>query len=165
MPVTDALLALQGTPSTPSNIFTTYAGPQYSDDEIDFGVAADGSTTPYLVEFPSRTEKGYTFPPEQPGNGGVEMGVHVIIGAVLVPGSMTAGSIGVYTSASSSATTSIASRAFTLAQLAVAGAHYFIPVPGMAVLRYLRIGFSPTTAVCTSGTAFCYYGPRAGGEQ
>ena len=164
MPATDALLWLHGTPATPSNVFTSTSS-NYSDNEIDFGAVVAGTSYPYIPQFPSATEKGYTFPPEQPGNAGVEQGVHVIIAVAIVAGSMTAATINVVSDATSSATDVIASRTFTLAQVETAGIHLYIPVTGPAVLRYLRANFLGVTAACSSGTAWAWYGPKTGGEQ
>ena len=164
MPVTDAIAWLHGTPTTPSDVFDSTTS-DYSDNELDFGPYAAGTATPYLPEFPSRVEKGYTFPPEVPGNGGVEMGVHIVIGAAIVPGSATAGTVNVTSAATASSTAIIATRTLTLAQLAVAGAHYFIPVNMVQVLRYLRCNFIGVTDVVTSGTAYAWFGPKTGGEM
>lgn len=164
MPVTDALNWLHGTAATPSNILTSTTS-DYSDYELDFGAPLSGAAYPYLPEFPSIAEKGYTFPPEVVGEGGVVMGVHLVIGAAVVPGSATAGTINVASGASSSATAIIASRTLTLAQLAVAGAHYFIPLAGASLLRFLRINLLGVTAAVTSGTGYAWYGPKCGGEQ
>lgn len=162
MPQTDAIQWLHGTPSTPSNIFSSTT--QQSDSELDFGAPATGGSYPYLPEFPSLTEKTYTFPPEVVGDGGVEMGVHLIVSTAVVPGSMTAGTINVESASTTNATAVIASRPFTLAQLAIAGAHYFIPVNGASVLEFLRCEFAATTAGATSGTGVAWYGPKTGGE-
>jgi hypothetical protein len=161
--MSDAVLALHGTATTPSNVFTSTSS-DYSDSEIDFGAAADGSASPYIPEFPSRTEAAYTLPPENPGEGGVQFGVHVIISAAVVPGSMTSANITVVSDPTTSATTVIASRTFTNGQVGASGAHYFIPVPGSAVKRFLRANFLGVGAACSSGTAFAWYGPKTGGE-
>ena len=164
MPVTDAITSLHGVPATPSSIFQSTTA-IYSDYELDFGAPAAGTSTPYLPEFPSSTEKGYTFPPEVVGDGGVEMGVHLVIGTAVSGGSISNGTINVYSSAASSATASIASRAFTTTQLAVAGAHYFVPVSMVAVLEFLRCGFTPGTGAAGAGTGWAWFGPKTGGEQ
>jgi hypothetical protein len=164
MPVTDALTALHGTPTTPSDVFTSTTA-DYSDYELDFGAANDGSTSPYIPAFPSRTEAAYTFPPEIPGPGGVEFGVHLIIGAAIVPGSASACTVNVLSDATTAATTIIATRTLTLAQVGVAGAHYFIPVNMAMVARFLRANFIGVTDVVTSGTGFAWFGPKTGGEQ
>jgi hypothetical protein len=166
MPQTDSIQWLHGTPSAASNVFTATATTDYSDNELDFGAPATGGSYPYLPEFPSLTEKGYTFPPEVVGNGGVEMGIHLAISApVLVTGGMTAGVVNALTSATTGATTVIASRTFTPAQLAIAGAHYFIPVSGAAILEFLRCNFVATSFAADSGTAWAWYGPKTGGEK
>jgi hypothetical protein len=59
----------------------------------------------------------------------------------------------------------IAARTLTLAQLQVAGAHYFIPVSGFAVLEFLRVYFLLTGTDPTIGTIYVYWGPSSGGEQ
>lgn len=92
------------------------------------------------------------------------MGVHLIVSTAVVPGSMTAGTINVESASTTNATAVIASRPFTLAQLAIAGAHYFIPVNGASVLEFLRCEFAATTAGATSGTGVAWYGPKTGGE-
>ena len=163
MPQTDSIAWVHGTPSTPSNIFSSTT--QESDNELDFGAPATGGSYPYLPEFPSLTEKGYTFPPEVVGNGGVEFGLHFIVSTAVVPGSMTAGAVNVQSAATTNATNVIASRSFTLAQLAIAGAHYYIPVQGVAVLEFLRAQFAATSAGATSGTGVAWFGPKTGGEQ
>ena len=164
MPVTDALAWLHGTLSTPSNVFTSTTA-DYSDNELDFGATVAGTSSPYLPQFPSRNEAAYTFPPEVPGPGGIEVGVHIIIGAAIVPGSASSATVNVLSNSTSSATSIIATRTFTLAQLAVAGAHYFIPVNLASVLEFLRLNFIGVAAVVTSGTAYAWFGPRTGGEQ
>lgn len=165
MPVTDAIQWLHGTPTTPSNIFSSYPGVEYSDNELDFGAPNSGATYPYLPQFPSAAEKGYVFPPEVVGDGGVELGLHLIISTAVAPGTMTAGTVNVLSAATTAATTVIASRPFTLAQLAIAGAHYFIPVSGVSVLEFLRCDFAATTAAASSGTGVAWFGPKTGGEQ
>jgi hypothetical protein len=163
MPQTDAIQWLHGTPSVPSNIFSSTT--QESDSELDFGAPATGGSYPYLPEFPSLTEKGYTFPPEVVGNGGVEMGVHLVVSTAVAPGSMTSGTVNVQSAATTNATTVIASRTFTLAQLAIAGAHYYIPVSGPAILEFLRCQFAGAAAGASSGTGVAWFGPKTGGEQ
>jgi hypothetical protein len=164
MPVSDALGWLHGTPATPSNVFTS-TSTDYSDYELDFGATVAGTSSPYLPAFPSRTEAAYTSPPEVPGPGGIQMGVHVVIGAAIVPGSCTAGVVNVLSAATSSATAIIATRTLTLAQLAVAGSHYFIPMNIATLLEFLRLNFIGTNAAVTSGTAVAWFGPICGGEQ
>jgi hypothetical protein len=141
------------------------AGSQYSNLEIDFGAPSTGATYPFLPEFPSLTEKGYTFPPEVVGQGGVEQGMHIVVGSPF--NTLTSVNFEVVTAATSSATTSniIASRSLTLAQLQVVGAHYFIPVPQSQILEFMRWYAALTGSDPTLGTIVSWYGPRTGGEQ
>jgi hypothetical protein len=162
MPVIDALTWLHGsTPGTAQIIMQS--GSEYSALEIDFGALASGSSSPYLPEFPSLTEKTYTDPPEVVGQGGADMGVHIVVGAVF--NTLTSASFNVASAATTAATTVIASRVLTLAQLEIAGAHYYIPVSGNAVLRFLRFQAVLTGSDPTTGTISAWYGPRVGGEQ
>ncbi len=169
MPVTDALMALHGTPATPSNIFTsTSATGDQSDYTLDFGAPVSGSAYPYLTEFPSIEEAGYTFPPEVVGDGGVEQGVHLIISTAVTAGSgMTAGNVIVSAGSANTLGTVLIQRQLTLAQLAVVGAHYFIPVPGAARAAYEFLGlyFQAVTYAAGAGTGYAWYGPKTGGEQ
>lgn len=55
------------------------AGSQYSNLELDFGAPNAGLAYPWLTEFPSLTEKGYTFPPEVVGEGGTQFGIHILV--------------------------------------------------------------------------------------
>jgi len=176
MPQTDAVAYIHGTGASVgpiTGIGTTVVGDPifqsttstYSNLELDFGAPASGSAYPYLPAFPSLTEKGYSFPPEILGDGGVEQGVHLIIGQAVSGGSITSGTINVTSSAASSATAIVASRNFTSGQLGTSGAHYFIPVSGPAVLEFLRCAFVPNTGAAGSGTGVAWYGPKTGGEQ
>jgi hypothetical protein len=167
MPVTDAITYLHGTPTTPVAAFTsTAATGDESANVLDFGAPLSGAAYPYLPEFPSIAEKGYTFPPEVVGDGGVELGVHLVISTAIGTGAgMTLGTVIVSTGAADTVGTTVASRVFTLAQLAIAGAHYFIPVNFASVLRYLACYFQATTGVANSGTVVAWFGPKTGGEQ
>jgi hypothetical protein len=167
MPVTDAINWLHGTPATPVAAFTsTAATGNISDKVLDFGLTATGATTPFLPEFPSITEKGYTFPPEVVGDGGVELGVHIVIAVAIATGAgMTLGTVIVSTGAADTVGTTITSGTFTLAQLAVAGAHYFVPVNPARILRFLACYFQATTGVANAGTIYAWFGPKTGGEQ
>lgn len=175
MPVTDALTYLHGSGTTAfgpvTNTAGVYgdalcaAGSQYSNIEIDFG-APTSSVNP--GSFPSLTEKGYTFPPEIVGDGGVELGLHVIICSAFntltsinfeVCTSLTTGAL--YTASPNP----IAARTLTLAQLAVVGAHYFIPVNFASVLEFLRFYAAITGSNPTTGTIISWIGPKTGGEQ
>lgn len=141
----------------------------YSNLELDFGAPNSGGGYPYLPQFPSLTEKGYTFPPEVVGQGGAEFGVHILITAPF--NTFATATVSVLTSAATAAligttTNIIASRVFSLAQWAIAGAHYFIPVPQAAVLEFFRWYATNTTgSPNTAGAIVSWYGPRTGGEQ
>jgi len=145
------------------------SGAQYSNLELDFGAPSAGTAYPWLPQFPSLTEKGYTFPAEIPGNGGAEFGIHILVTSPF--NTLTNIVFDVCTAAHTSALYNaspnpIASRTLTLAQLEVVGAHYFIPVPQSSILEFLRFyaddsaGSNPTF-----GTIVSYFGPRTGGEQ
>jgi hypothetical protein len=161
------MLWLHGTPSTPAVIFTsTSASGNYSAYQINFGAAATGASSPYLPEFPSLTEKGYSFPPEVVGDGGVEVGVHLVITTACTIGSgCTGGTLNVYSDTTDGAVTNIAARTFTLAQLAIVGAHYFVPVTPAALSQYLRCGFQAITYAVGTGYGVAWFGPKTGGEQ
>ncbi len=157
------------TPPLMGDLIGVGGAAQESNLELDFGAPASGGSYPWLPEFPSLTEKGYTFPPEVVGDGGVEMGVHIIITAGCYPGTSTTGArVDVQSGAATGATTVIASRTFTNAQLEVAGAHYFIPVPLVAVLEFLQFLWTnlPTASVVNfGGRIVAWFGPKTGGEQ
>lgn len=159
MPVTDALLYVHGTPPATAAAWLT-AGSQYSTNELDFGAPVSGSASPYLPEFPSLTEKGYTNPPETFG-GNIEWGLHFVVGVVF--DTLTSFTLDAVSNSTSSATTVIASRTITLA-MAYAGAHYFLPIPTQAVLEFLRAHSTLTGSNNVGGTAFMWFGPRTGGE-
>jgi hypothetical protein len=143
------------------------AGAQYCTNEIDFGTYASGAAFPYIPAFPSLNEKAETNPPEVVGMGGVEEGVHFIIGQPFTNGGsgFTGITFSVRTSANTNATTEIASRTLTLAQLAVSGAHYYIPVNKADVLEFLRWYATPGTGNPAAGTLVSWWGPRTGAEQ
>lgn len=165
MPMADAVTALHGTFATPSTIFQGTANTATATDYvIDFGAPASGASFPHVTEFPSITEKGYSFPPETVGQGGVEQGVHLIITTAVTPGSMTAGTVTVGTASTDACGTVIATRTFTLAQLEQVGAHYFISVPQASILEFLGAFLDPITATSTTGKGVMWYGPRSGGE-
>jgi len=145
------------------------SGSQYCNLELDFGAPNAGVAYPYLPQFPSLTEKGYTFPPEIVGaDTGTPYGVHIIVESPF--NTLTSINFEVCTAATTAATYNgtpgtIASRSLTLAQLQVVGAHYFIPVMGSAVLEFLRWYAAITGSNPTLGTIVSYWGPRMGGEQ
>lgn len=144
------------------------SGSQYSNLELDFGAPNAGAAYPWLPQFPSLTQKGYTYPAEVVGQGGIEMGIHIIITSAF--NTLTNFTFSAVTSLTSSALIGsspnpIASRLLTLAQMQVVGAHYFIPVPSSAVLEFFRMYGLISGSNPTFGTLVAYYGPRVGGEQ
>lgn len=173
MPVTDAVAYLHGSGTSAFGPVTNnsgvygdtlcYAGSQFSNLELDFGPPLTGAAYPYLPAFPSLTEKTYTFPPEVVGDGGVEMGVHIVVGSAF--NTLTSILFNVCSAATTAATTIIAARPLTLAQLEVVGAHYFIPVSGAAILEFLRFDAVLTGSDPTTGTIISWFGPKTGGEQ
>jgi hypothetical protein len=154
-------------PVTSGDVFLQ-AGSQYSNLEIDFGPPSTGGTYPWVPAFPSLTEKVYTFPNVPVGQGGVQFGIHIIVTAPT--NLLTLVNFGVVTSPTTGALIGgagnpIAAKTLTLAQLQVAGAHYFIPVSGFAVLEFLRVYMALTGTDPTIGTLFIYWGPSSGGEM
>jgi hypothetical protein len=144
------------------------SGSQYSNLELDFGAPSPGTAYPWIPQFPSLTQKGYTNPAEHPGAGGTDYGVHIIVTAPFL--AITSINFQVCTSANTAALYSvaanvIASRSLTLAQLQVVGADYFIPVSNGAVLEFLRWYAALTGSNATAGAIVSYFGPRTGGEQ
>jgi hypothetical protein len=98
------------------------------------------------------------------------MGLHIIITGPIYPGSGNTGGarVDVQSDLTTAATTVIASRTLTAAQLAVAGAHYYIPVPLVAVkefLRFLWTNLATAATVNFTGSIIAWFGPRTGGEQ
>lgn len=143
---------------------------QYSNLELDFGAPNSGASYPYLPQFPSLSEKGYTFPPEVVGDGGVEMGIHLIVTAPMLTAATTSVAFSVLTSSATAAligtaTNIIAARTFSAAQLAVNGAHYFIPVNGASILEFLRWYAANAGGAATTGFLTSWFGPKTGGEQ
>lgn len=144
------------------------SGDQYSNLELDFGAPGGGVGYPWIAQFPSLTEKGYTNPPEHPGAGGTEWGVHILIMAPF--NTLTTVIFSVCTSSATAALVGstpnpIGSRTLTVAQLAVAGADYFISAPQQAVLEFLRLYADVTGSNPTEGSIIAYWGPRTGGES
>lgn len=153
---------------SPATMGDTLGGSGYSKLELDFGAPNTGAAWPYLPQFPSLTEKGYSFPPEVVGQGGTDFGVHILIESAF--NNLTSYNFEVCTSSATAAlyTASpnpIASRTLTLAQMQVVGAHYYIPVSGAAVLEFLRWYAALTGTADTAGTLVSWFGPRVGGEQ
>lgn len=138
----------------------------YSNAVLDLGDPGSASVFPWMLMFPARTEAAYTFPPEQLGQGGVEIGMHIKVTRTYLT-TMTYCTF--YLCSGSSATptyssNSIASRYFVIAQL-VAGMHFFIPLPLAAFYaqRYHRAYFAPDGSA-SYGMCIIYIGPREGGE-
>ena len=176
--ITDATLFLHGTGTVAfgpiSVVNGVYgdsccsAGSQYSNLEIDFGAPGSAANYPYVSQFPSLTEKGYTNPPEIPvGVGGVPYGLKVQIMSSF--SSLTSVVFSVCTSAASQATSAaanvIASRTLTLAQMQVLGACYFIPVNPNQMLEFNRFAAQPSGSNASSGSIIAWFGPRTGGEM
>lgn len=154
------------TPNTLGDAIGTASG--YSNIEIDFGAPSTGASYPYLSEFPSLTEKTYTFPAEVVGNGGVDWGLHIVVSGYV--NNLTSINFEVVTSATTAAlfnagNNPIAARTLTLAQLQVVGAHYYVPLAGAAVLEFLRAYMVLSGTAATAGTAVMWFGPKTGGEQ
>ena len=138
---------------------------QESNLELDFGAPNTGVAYPWLPQFPSLAEKGYTFAPENVGQGGIEMGVHILITGPVYGNSTTGARIDVQTGAATGATTVINSRTFVIAQLQVQGAHYFIPVSLPNLLEFLRFNWVNIGAANGFvGSIVAWFGPRVGGE-
>lgn len=160
--------AMVFSPATLGDALTGSA--QYSGLELDFGAPSLGAAYPWLPQFPSATEKGYTSPPEILGAGGVEMGVHLLITAPMLTAATTSITFSVLTSSATAAligtaTNIIASRVLSAAQLGVAGAHYFIPVNPASVLEFLRWYAANAGGAATTGYLVSWFGPKTGGEQ
>lgn len=154
-------------PPLQGDLISVGAVSQESNLEIDFGAIASGQNYPWLTEFPSLNEKGYVFPPEVVGDGGVEMGLHIIITSGFYGAATLATvKIDVQSDPTTQATTIIASRTLTVAQLQVVGAHYFIPVNLVAVKEFLRFNWTNAAAVNGFvGSIIAWFGPKTGAEQ
>lgn len=155
------------TPALLGDLLVVGATSQQSNNEIDFGPPNPGTASPFISAFPSLTEKVYTYPPEVVGDGGTPFGVHIVVSGP-VYGAATVGSIrfDVESDSTTNATTVIASRTLTSAQLQVQGAHYWIPVPGNSVKEFLRWLATVTGSVNGYvGSIYSWWGPKCGGEQ
>ena len=155
-------------PPTLGDVLTGNA--QYSSNEIDFGAPSSGTNFPFITEFPSLTEKGYTYPPEVVGDGGVQFGVHIVIGAPMLTAATTSITFSVLSASTTNpvigtASNIIATRTLTAAQLAVVGAHYWIPVAGVSVKEFLQWEAANAGGVATTGYIYSWWGPKCGGEQ
>ena len=147
------------------------SGYTYSEDQLDMGTMTAPST-PALAVSGAPAGIPALFP--SISNSANRIGLHVVITQAYTVGSgCTGGDIWITTSATQANTatpTLVACRRFTLAQLAILGAHYFIPMPPMgnsAVQTYLRFlaayfgtigGYAPA-----AGGAELWFGPDADG--
>ena len=114
------------------------AGDEYSDEEVNFGVA-----NPNL------------------GRSG-KFGLHVIVTTSFA--TLTSGAIiWIIHGAETAPTTKLVGRFFTAAQLA-AGKHYFIP-GGHTLLQFARALFDVVTENATAGAATLYFGPDEDGAE
>jgi hypothetical protein len=153
-------------PNLLGDLLVVGATSQQSNLEIDFGAPNSGASIPFIPAFPSLTEKGYSYPPEVVGDGGTPFGVHIVVSGPVYGNSLTSIAFNVETGAAAGATNIIATRSLTIAQLQVAGAHYWIPVPGNAVLEFLRWNAVNTPANNGYvGSIYSWWGPKCGGEQ
>lgn len=158
--------ALTFTPNTPGDALCA-AGSQYSNLELDRGAPNSGSAYPWLTQFPSLAEAAYSFPPEVPGGNSIPWGLHIIVTGPF--NLLTSINFEICTSATSGALFSaspnpVGARSLTLAQLQVAGAHYFIPV-NQPLLEFIRFYAALTGTDPTIGTIVAWFGPTVGGEQ
>ncbi len=143
------------------------SGSAYSNLELDFGAPGSASTYPYVSNFPSYAEKGYSNPPEVVGTGGVPWGLTIQVMSAF--NTLASINFEICTSSSTGATYNgtgnpIASRVLTLAQLEVVGAAYFIPVNPQQVLEFMNFYAALTGSDPTTGTIIAFFGPRQGGE-
>ena len=117
---------------------------------VDFGATPSASTTStfYPLGVPKDPARKNDF------------GMHVIITTIFTA-SWTSALIWIVTGASTSPTTLLSGRFFTLAQLAVLGAHYYIPcAPGL--LQYASM-YWDTTGTPGGGAITAYFGPDTDG--
>ena len=161
-------IAMTFGPATLGDTLTGSA--QYSNLELDFGAPNSGAVYPFLPQFPSLAEKAYTFPPEVMGAGGMDLGVHILITAPMLTAATTSVAFTVLTSSATNAVIGtagniIGARTLTAAQLAVVGAHYFIPVSPGSVLEFLQWYAANAGGAATTGRLVSWFGPRTGGEQ
>ena len=154
------------TPALLGDLLVVGTTSQQSNLEIDFGAPNPGTSNPLISAFPSLTEKGYSYPPEVVGDGGIPFGVHIVVSGPVYGNSLTSIAFNVESASTTNATNIIATRSLTIAQLQVQGAHYWIPVPGNSVLEFLRWNAVNTPANNGYvGSIYSWWGPKAGGEQ
>jgi hypothetical protein len=179
MPISDALAYVHGTGSTNqgsiSNNNGVYgdallaAGNQYSNLELDYGAPNNGSTFPYITQFPSLYEKNSTgMPPVTVGAGGVGFGLHIQIEQAFnnsIGNTTFTVCTANFTNATNAGNNNIASRVLSYAQMQAAGAHYYIPVNPAAVLEFLRFYATITSGNnALAGTITSWFGQPSGGE-
>jgi hypothetical protein len=133
------------------------AGTTYSEDQLDFGTIATGN-------------EGIANLLGMFSNGAIRTGLHVVV-TEAYNGPMTSATIFINTSATNALITGtvLTERVFTVAQLAVLGAHYFIPLPpgGAAsapnILEFLAAGITVAGGTPTTGSVDMWFGPDADG--
>ena len=154
------------TPALLGDLLVVGTTSQQSNLEIDFGAPNPGTSNPLISAFPSLTEKGYSYPPEVVGDGGIPFGVHIVVSGPVYGNSLTSIAFNVESASTTNATNIIATRSLTIAQLQVQGAHYWIQVPGNSVLEFLRWNAVNTPANNGYvGSIYSWWGPKCGGEQ
>ena len=154
------------TPALLGDLLVVGTTSQQSNLEIDFGAPNPGTSNPLISAFPSLTEKGYSYPPEVVGDGGIPFGVHIVVSGPVYGNSLTSIAFNVESASTTNATNIIATRSLTIAQLQVQGAHYWITVPGNSVLEFLRWNAVNTPANNGYvGSIYSWWGPKCGGEQ
>ena len=157
---------INATPALLGDLLVVGATSQQSNCEIDFGAPNPGTASPFISAFPSLTEKGYSYPPEVVGDGGIPFGVHIVVSGPVYGNALTSIAFNVESASTTNATNIIATRSLTIAQLQVQGAHYWITVPGNSVLEFLRWNAVNTPANNGYvGSIYSWWGPKCGGEQ
>jgi hypothetical protein len=165
-PQLSASATILATPALLGDLLVVGATSQQSNLEIDFGAPNPGTSNPLISAFPSLTEKGYSYPPEVVGDGGIPFGVHIVVSGPVYGNSLTSIAFNVESGSTTNATNIIATRSLTIAQLQVQGAHYWIPVAGNSVLEFLRWNAVNTPANNGYvGSIYSWWGPKCGGEQ
>ena len=165
-PQLSASATILATPALLGDLLVVGTTSQQSNLEIDFGAPNPGTSNPLISAFPSLTEKGYSYPPEVVGDGGIPFGVHIVVSGPVYGNSLTSIAFNVESASTTNATNIIATRSLTIAQLQVQGAHYWIPVPGNSVLEFLRWNAVNTPANNGYvGSIYSWWGPKCGGEQ
>jgi hypothetical protein len=136
MGMSDYLLWLHSKATTAGTVIGQ-SGDEYSEDEVDFEIAAPGV--------------------EKSGN----FGLHIVVQEDFA--TMVDNNVWIVTGAATAPTTKLIGRYFVLADL-VAGKHYLIPCPPGGMLRYARALWDVVETNPTAGKVSMYFGPRTGGE-